>query len=61
MKKVWIAPGCIVCRACEDLCPDVFTVDEISAEVRSDADLSSRDSIEEAAQACPVDVINYQS
>ena len=26
ITKVWIAPGCIVCDACENDCPEVFDV-----------------------------------
>ena len=28
ITKVWIAPGCIVCDACENDCPEVFDVQE---------------------------------
>ncbi|MBI3892821.1 MAG: ferredoxin [Candidatus Wallbacteria bacterium] len=55
--KVWIEPGCIVCRACEQICPEVFEVTEETCIVRPDADASDADTVREAAQACPVEVI----
>jgi len=40
IAKVWIEPDCITCNACEDICPDVFKVEEdssmILAAVRAD-------------------------
>ncbi len=64
--KVWIEPGCIVCDACETASPTVFEVLEDSCIVRPDAlDIEFTrpltDSIVEAAEECPVDVIKYDT
>ena len=34
ITKVWIAPGCIVCDACENDCPEVFEVLEDTCIIR---------------------------
>lgn len=62
--KVWIAPGCIVCDACEADCPEVFDVQEETCVIRPDAlkaDFTKplTPSIIIAAEGCPVDVIKY--
>lgn len=55
--RVRIEPGCIVCRACEQICPEVFEVTEETSLVRPDADFSEPERVQEAAAACPVEVI----
>jgi cytochrome b6-f complex iron-sulfur subunit len=64
VTKVWIAPGCIVCDACENDCPEVFDVQEETCVIRPPA--MSADflkpltpSIQVAAEGCPVDVIKF--
>jgi len=37
VTKVWIAPGCIVCDACETDCPEVFDVQEETCVTRPEA------------------------
>src|SRR4029078_8839715 len=37
VTKVWIAPGCIVCDACENDCPEVFDVTEETCLIRPPA------------------------
>ena len=37
ITKVWIAPGCIVCDACENDCPEVFDVQEDTCLIRPPA------------------------
>src|SRR3954468_19934734 len=37
ITKVWIAPGCIVCDACENDCPEVFDVTEDTCLIRPPA------------------------
>lgn len=59
MKKVWIEPGCITCGKCEFIAPEVFEVLDI-AYVKRDIDPRAYEkAIEEAAKACPVQVIKY--
>ena len=61
ISKVWIEDGCIVCNACEDICPDVFNVTDDTCEVNKSADLEANEElIIEAAESCPVEVIKYE-
>jgi len=66
VTKVWIAPGCIVCDACETACPEVFEVKEETCIVRPEAldaefckPLTA--SIIQAAEECPVEVIKFET
>ncbi|MGH7176765.1 MAG: Rieske 2Fe-2S domain-containing protein [Tepidisphaeraceae bacterium] len=64
ITKVWIAPGCIVCDACENDCPEVFDVQEDTCLIRPPAMNVEflkplTPSIIVAAEGCPVDVIKY--
>lgn len=59
MTKVWIEPGCIVCNACEDIYKDVFEVTADTCLIRPNAPLDDGLRIQEAAEACPVEVIKY--
>jgi len=60
LKKVWIAPGCIVCNACEDIYPEVFDVQADNCFIRPGAPLDDGLRVEEAAEACPVEVIKFE-
>jgi len=62
--KVWIAPGCIVCDACESDCPEVFDVQEETCVIRPSALKAEftrplTPSIITAAEGCPVEVIKF--
>src|SRR3954465_9324708 len=64
ITKVWIAPGCIVCDACENDCPEVFDVQEETCLIRPPAMNAEflkplTPSIKIAAEGCPVDVIKF--
>lgn len=64
--KVWIAPGCIVCDACETDCPEVFDVQEETCLIRPPALKAEftrplTPSIIVAAEGCPVDVIKFET
>lgn len=66
VTKVWIAPGCIVCDACETEAPDVFEVkhDEGTCLIRPAAlemefTKPRTQTIMDAATGCPVDVIKF--
>src|SRR6184192_1443358 len=66
ITKVWIAPGCIVCDACENDCPEVFDVQETTCLIRPPAMNAEflkplTPSIIVAAEGCPVDVIKYDT
>jgi len=61
ISKVWIEEGCIVCNACEDICPDVFTVTDETTVINDGVDVSEHEEeIIEAAESCPVEVIKYE-
>jgi cytochrome b6-f complex iron-sulfur subunit len=66
ITKVWIAPGCIVCDACENDCPEVFDVQETTCLIRPPAmnpDFLKplTPSIIVAAEGCPVEVIKFET
>ncbi|MBI1827605.1 MAG: Rieske 2Fe-2S domain-containing protein [Planctomycetes bacterium] len=64
VTKVWIEPGCIVCDACETTAPTVFEVTDDTCIIRPAA-LNAEftkpitQSIIDAAEECPVDVIKF--
>ena len=44
IKKVWIEEGCIADGICNEICPDVFELDDAGeAYVNKDADLSANE------------------
>ncbi|MDH5580502.1 MAG: ferredoxin [Bdellovibrionales bacterium] len=59
VSKVWIEAGCIICNACEDIAPDVFLVNDEGCIVKDGAPLENGPLIEEAAEACPVEIIKF--
>src|SRR5438552_6449396 len=66
ITKVWIAPGCIVCDACENDCPEVFDVQEDTCLIRPPAQsadflLPLTPSIITAMEGCPVEVIKIET
>ena len=59
--KVWIDEGCITCDACENICPEVFHVEDETCVILDGVNPSEwGDDIIEAADACPVDVILFE-
>ena len=62
ITKVSIEDGCTACGLCEDICPEVFELaDREEAIVRTDADYNAfEDEIKEAAESCPVEVIQIE-
>ncbi len=60
IKKVWIAPGCIVCNACENIYPEVFEVLADTCIIRPNPPLDDGLRIQEASDACPVEVIKFE-
>lgn len=60
--NVTIEPGCIASCLCESACPEVFAV-ESEVQVRPGAEqyfASHADKIREAAEGCPVSVIQIE-
>jgi len=64
IKKVWIEEGCISCKLCQDIAPDVFLVeDDQDCVVRPEAAAQfgpQSEDIEQAAEDCPVEVIHIE-
>lgn len=59
IAKVWIEDGCIVCDACEGIYPEVFKVTDTTCIIHDNYPQDNGILIEEAAEACPVEVIKY--
>lgn len=60
ITRVWIEPGCIVCKLCEETCPRVFTVTETACLVKPDAEIGDGERVRHAAEECPVAVIKFE-
>lgn len=60
IQKVSIKPGCIVCRACENICPSIFKVNGTSTVINHDYKKHIQ-KILQARDMCPVQVIDVQS
>lgn len=68
VTKVWIAPGCIICDACETTAPSVFEVQHenntcVIRPAAMDAAFTKplTDAIIQSAEECPVDVIKFET
>ncbi len=61
IKRVWIEEGCISCSLCQDICTQVFRVEEgQDCVIRPDAPSQFEDldeEIRDAVRDCPVEVI----
>jgi ferredoxin len=62
IKKVYIEQGCIAAGFCNEICPDVFELDDFGeAYVLEESDYSANEKkIKLAAKTCPVKVIKYE-
>ncbi|MFW6310337.1 MAG: ferredoxin [Prolixibacteraceae bacterium] len=62
IKKVWIEEGCIADGICNEICPEVFGLDDAGeAFVKKDADFSANEEgIKDAAEQCPVEIIRFE-
>lgn len=61
ISKVWIEDGCTLCGLCEDTCPEVFELDDETSTVKEGVDFNEyEDLIKQAAEECPVEVIQYE-
>lgn len=59
IKKVWVEADCTACGLCADICPEVFEINDV-ATIKDGVDFSAYESqIKDAADSCPVEVINF--
>jgi len=59
ITKVWVEDDCSSCGVCEDICPQVFLIKDISTVIEG-VNYSEYDAkIREAADGCPVEVIKF--
>ena len=57
IQKVVIEPGCVSCGACQAVCPEVFEL-KGTAQVKQNALINkNEETIRQAAELCPVGVI----
>ena len=61
IKKVTVdSRNCIATGLCERICPNVFEVDD-KAKIKEGADIQKYETeIKEAAESCPVEVIEFE-
>ena len=57
--KVRVEDGCIACGACESVCEAVFKVEDVAV-VNEAAIAGNEDAVKEAAESCPVGVIEVE-
>lgn len=60
VKKVWIEEGCTACGLCEDICPEVFIVEDEATVIEGVNYSDYAEGIIESAESCPVEVIKYE-
>ncbi|MCI2113314.1 ferredoxin [Ruminococcus sp.] len=59
--KAEVNENCIGCGLCNSICPEVFTMtDEGVATASSDISEEQEESVQEAADSCPVDAIEVE-
>jgi len=59
IKKVWVEEDCTACGLCEDICPEVFKLEDIATVIESVNFADYEEQIKEAVDSCPVGVIKY--
>ena len=60
IKKVWIEEGCTSCGLCEDICPEVFIIEDLATVIEGVNFNDFESGIIESAESCPVEVIKYE-
>ena len=60
MAKVWVdKEACIACGVCEDLCPEIFKLDDETVKVIKE-NPDNLDCAKEAAESCPTEAIHVE-
>jgi ferredoxin len=60
IKKVWIEEGCTACGLCEEICPEVFKLEDEATVIEGVNYSNYEDKIKEAVESCPAEVIKYE-
>ncbi len=60
ITMVWIEDGCTSCGLCEDICPEVFRLEDIAVVIEGVNFSDHEAGIIDAAESCPVEVIKYE-
>lgn len=60
ISKVWIEEGCTACGLCQEICPEVFKVENEAVVIDGANYIDFEEQIIEAAESCPVEVIKYE-
>lgn len=60
ISKVWIEEGCTACGLCQEICPEVFKVENEAVVIDGANYNDFEEQIIEAAESCPVEVIKYE-
>ena len=59
IKKVLIEEGCSACGLCEEICPEVFKLEDVAIVIEGVNLSDYEDKIKEAVESCPMEVIKY--
>ena len=59
ITKVWVEEGCTSCGLCEGTAPEVFEIDDVSDVIEGAEFADFESEIKEAAEECPVEVIQF--
>ena len=59
IKKVWIEEGCTACGLCQDICPEVFKLEDLATVIEGVNYADYEEQIKDAVDSCPVEVIKY--
>jgi ferredoxin len=60
ISKVWIEEGCTACGLCEEICPEVFRMEDEATVIEGVNYADYEEGIKEAAENCPVEVIKFE-
>lgn len=60
ITRVWIEEGCSACGICEDICPEVFKLEDLATVIKGVNYSEYEDGIKEAEVSCPMEVIKYE-
>lgn len=60
VSKVFIEDGCTSCGLCEEICPEVFVLEDESTVIPGVEYGKYTSQIKDAAESCPVEVIKFE-